>query len=160
MKESILHYVWQFRLFRMNNLKTTDGKMVEIIHPGLPNTDAGPDFFNAKIKIDDTLWAGNIEIHNQSSDWAKHRHTADKAYDNVILHVVNKADKAVFRTNGDPLPQLELEVPEHIRMNYNELLSGKKLATPPRSFKPKFHDAIFDKKKKKKTFTVSRRTKP
>ena len=126
MKESILHYVWQFRLFRMNNLKTTDGKMVEIIHPGLPNTDAGPDFFNAKIKIDDTLWAGNIEIHNQSSDWAKHRHTADKAYDNVILHVVNKADKAVFRTNGDPLPQLELEVPEHIRMNYNELLSGKK----------------------------------
>lgn len=126
MKESILHYIWQFRLFPAQDLKTTDGQTVEIIDVGKANTDAGPDFFNAKIKIDDTLWAGNIEIHTQSSDWIKHRHTADKAYNNVILHVVNRADMNVFRTTGDAVAQLELEVPEHIRSNYEELLSGKK----------------------------------
>ena len=117
MKESILHYIWQFRLFPVQDLKTTDGQTVEIIDPGKPNTDAGPDFFNAKIKIDNTLWAGNIEIHSLSSDWVRHHHTTDKAYDNVILHVVNKADANVFRTNGDSVAQLELAVPDHIRIN-------------------------------------------
>lgn len=126
MKESILHYIWQFRLFPVQDLKTTDGQTVEIIDPGKPNTDAGPDFFNAKIKIDNTLWAGNIEIHSLSSDWVRHHHTTDKAYDNVILHVVNKADANVFRTNGDSVAQLELAVPDHIRTNYDELLREKK----------------------------------
>lgn len=126
MKESILHYIWQFRLFPVQDLKTTDGQTVEIIDPGKPNTDAGPDFFNAKIKIDNTLWAGNIEIHSLSSDWVRHHHTTDKAYDNVILHVVNKADANVFRTNGDSVAQLELAVPDHIRINYDELLREKK----------------------------------
>ena len=124
--ESILHFVWQFRLFALQDLKTTDGQPVEVIDVGKLNTDAGPDFFNAKLKIDDTLWAGNIEIHNLSSDWIRHRHETDKAYDNVILHVVNKADTTVFRTNGEPIPQLELIVPEHIWQNYNELLAAKK----------------------------------
>ena len=126
MKESILHYIWQFRLFPVQDLKTTDGQTVEIIDPGKPNTDAGPDFFNAKIKIDNTLWAGNIEIHSLSSDWVRHHHTTDKAYDNVILHVVNKADANVVRTNGDSVAQLELAVPDHIRINYDELLREKK----------------------------------
>ncbi len=126
MKESILHFVWQFRLFALQDLKTTDGHAVEVIDVGKPNSDAGPDFFNAKLKIDGTLWAGNIEIHNLSSDWARHRHEVDKAYDNVILHIVNKADAPVFRTNREPIPQLELVVPEHIRQNYNELLAAKK----------------------------------
>lgn len=126
MKESILHYVWQFRLFSLQDLKTTDGQTVEVVDVGKPNTDAGPDFFNAKLKIDGTLWAGNIEIHNLSSDWIRHQHETDKAYDNVILHIVNKADIPVFRTNREPIPQLELIVPEHIRRNYNELLAAKK----------------------------------
>ena len=99
---------------------------MESIDPGNPNTDAGPDFFIAKIKIDNTLWAGNIEIHSLSSDWVRHHHTTDKAYDNVILHVVNKADANVFRTNGDSVAQLELAVPDHNRINYDELLREKK----------------------------------
>lgn len=126
MKESILHFVWQFRLFSMQELKSTDGMPVEVIDVGRPNTDAGPDFFNAKLKIGETVWAGNIEIHNLSSDWFKHGHETDKAYDNVILHIVNKADRAVFRTNGEQIPQLELEVPEHIKQNYEELFASKK----------------------------------
>ncbi len=126
MKESILHYIWQYKLFSTLNLKTTDGQPVEVIDSGKLNTDAGPDFFNSKIKIDGTLWAGNVEIHNLSSDWTKHHHISDKAYDNVILHVVNKADSPVFRTNGIPVPQLELEVPEFIMKNYTGLLNGRK----------------------------------
>lgn len=126
MKESILHYVWQYKLFSLQDLKTTTGLAVELIDVGRPNTDAGPDFFNAKLKIGGTLWAGNIEIHNLSSDWQKHKHDADKAYDNVILHVVNKADSEVFRTNGEVIPQLELVVPHSIRENYQELMAAKK----------------------------------
>ena len=92
MKESILHYVWQNKLFQAHNLKTTAGESVEIIDVGRHNTDAGPDFFNAKIKIADTIWAGNIEIHTCSTDWNRHNHQTDSAYNNVILHVVHKAD--------------------------------------------------------------------
>lgn len=92
MKESILHYVWQYKLFALQELKTTDGQTVEVIDVGKPNFDSGPDFFNAKIKISDTVWAGNVEIHTLSSDWFRHSHDVDKAYDNVILHIVARAD--------------------------------------------------------------------
>lgn len=126
MKESILHYFWQFRLFSIQELKTTDGQSVEVIDVGKPNTDAGPDFFNAKLKIGDTYWAGNVEIHNESSDWLKHHHHKDKAYDNVILHVVGLADMDIFRTSGEKIFQLELIVPEYIQKNYEELLNAKK----------------------------------
>ena len=126
MNESILHFVWQFRLFEMQKMQTTDGQAVEVIDVGKFNTDAGPDFFNAKVKIDDTLWAGNVEIHNLSSDWHVHGHNEDKAYDNVILHVVRKSDKDIFRTSGDKIPQLELEIPDYILKNYNELSASKK----------------------------------
>ncbi len=68
MKESILHYIWQYKLFTTTGLQTTDGELVEVIDTGKPNSDAGPDFFNAKIKIGDTLWAGNVEIHTYASD--------------------------------------------------------------------------------------------
>lgn len=126
MKESILHYVWQYRLFEATQLTTTRGDSVEVIDPGKLNTDAGPDFFNAKLKIDDTLWAGNIEIHNQSADWKKHNHQNDKAYDNVILHVVQKADVDVFRSNGELIPQMELAVPVDIQTRYDDLITSRK----------------------------------
>lgn len=126
MNESILHYVWQNRLFPLHTLKTTDGFFLEIIDTGHPNSDAGPDFFNAKIKIEDTLWAGNVEIHDLSSDWHKHNHTTDKSYDSVILHVVRKADIAISRTNGEKIPQLELPIPEHVKNNYEQLLASRK----------------------------------
>jgi hypothetical protein len=126
MKESILHYVWQQKLFSTHQLKTTDGESVEVIDVGKYNSDAGPDFFNAKIKIAGTTWAGNVEIHSQSTDWIKHKHQRDKAYDNVILHVISKADTTVFRTDGDKIPQLELKFPQAIEMNYEELVQSKK----------------------------------
>jgi hypothetical protein len=126
MKESILHYVWQNKLFVSQGIKTTDGERVEIIDVGRINTDAGPDFFNAKIKIGDTLWAGNVEIHTASSEWNKHNHQQDKAYDSVILHVVLQADSDVYRIDGTKIPQLELKFPQQIETNYELLFSQQK----------------------------------
>lgn len=126
MKESILHYVWQHRLFTAHNLRTTDGEQVEVIDVGRYNTDAGPDFFNSKIKIGNTLWAGNVEIHTNSTDWAKHNHQADKAYDSVILHVVGRADGDVYRSDGEKIPQLELISLPGIVTNYQKLFSEQK----------------------------------
>ena len=126
MKESILHYVWQNKLFSLQNLTTTDAESVDVVDVGRINTDAGPDFFNAKIKIADTIWAGNVEIHTHSSDWNKHSHQLDKAYDSVILHVVSRVDTDVFRTDGTKIPQLELKFPTSIAHNYEQLCSQQK----------------------------------
>jgi len=126
MKESILHYVWQNKLFTAHDLKTTDGETLEVIDVGKNNTDAGPDFFNAKIRIGKTLWAGNVEIHTCSSEWHKHNHQSDKAYDSVILHVVLHADREVYRRDGDRIPQLELIYPKQIDLNYEHLIHVQK----------------------------------
>ncbi|MDR1654282.1 MAG: DUF2851 family protein [Prevotellaceae bacterium] len=124
--EALLHYVWQHKLFYINNLTTTDGVPVEVVDTGKSNTDAGPDFFNAKIRIGSTLWAGNVEIHTRSSEWNKHKHLNNKAYDNVILHVVCQADVDIFRSDGTEIPQMALSFPAPILQNYRELLSAKK----------------------------------
>jgi hypothetical protein len=126
MKESILHYIWQQKLFKAHDLRTTDGEKLEIIDVGRLNVDAGPDFFNAKIKIGETIWAGNIEIHLSSSDWKKHQHQHDKNYNSVILHVVKIADDIVTRADGDKIPQLELSYSENIELNYERLFNEQK----------------------------------
>ena len=126
MKESILHYVWQYKLFTACNLQTTDGESVEVINVGKYNTDAGPDFFNSKVKIGDTLWAGNIEIHTRSTDWNKHNHQNDKAYDSVILHVVAEIDGEVYRTDGEHIPQVKITCPASIESNYEQLINDQK----------------------------------
>ena len=123
-KEDFLHYVWQHKLF-LQNLKTTDNESVEIINTGRKNLDAGPDFFNAKIKIGDTMWAGNVEIHLQSSNWQHHKHEKDEAYQSVILHVVKNADKEITRKSGEKIPQLELKYSEELEQNYTNLLTRK-----------------------------------
>ena len=102
-------------------LQTTTGEPVEVIDAGLPNTNAGPDFFNAKLKIGSTLWVGNIEVHTLASDWMRHGHDKDAAYDNVILHVEETVDCEVFRANGVPVPQLQLPCPDPVRQRYDEL---------------------------------------
>ncbi|MGB4774069.1 MAG: DUF2851 family protein [Daejeonella sp.] len=124
--EDFLHYLWKLRLFNQLDLKTTAGETLEILSPGIHNKHAGPDFENAKIRIGKTLWAGNVEIHLNSSDWLRHNHQQDKAYDNVILHVVNQHDKSVLRTNGTEIPTLELKdlIPAHIAFNYEQLMQG------------------------------------
>jgi hypothetical protein len=126
MKESILHYIWQNKLFTAHDLRTTAGESVEVIDIGRFNTNAGPDFFNAKIKIADTLWAGNVEIHSHSADWRKHNHQDDKAYDSVILHVVAEVGEDVYRVDGERIPQLKLIFPALIETNYEQLISEQK----------------------------------
>ena len=101
---------------------TTEGRPVQVIDPGMQNTDAGPDFFNAKIKIDGTLWVGSVEIHDKSSDWLLHHHDTDKAYDCVILHIIGFNDFQPVRTNGNPIPQMLLTVPENILRSIDWLL--------------------------------------
>lgn len=125
MPEEFLQYIWENRLFFSERLTTTTGERLEIINPGKRNSDAGPDFFNAKVKIEKTTWAGNIEIHSKASDWNKHRHQHDKAYDNVVLHVVENADNEITRTNGELIPTLELQYPAQLAQNYRDLLEAK-----------------------------------
>jgi hypothetical protein len=126
MKESILHYIWQNKLFDATRLFSDDNEKIEVIDTGKPNSDAGPDFFNAKVRIGDTLWAGNVEIHTRSSDWFRHGHQADKAYDNVILHVVKYSEGVVTRSDGKPVSQVKLIYPDKIEKKYNELISNEK----------------------------------
>lgn len=127
MTEEFLHYVWKYKLFEWLNLTTTAGETVEIIKSGEHNFDSGPDFFNSKIKIGPTLWAGNVEIHINASDWEKHNHANNKAYSNVILHVVFYADKTIKHISGEDIPTIELKerIPEKLYQNYIQLKSSK-----------------------------------
>lgn len=121
--EQLLHYVWQHRLFPLQLLTTHEGVPLEIIDTGLYNRDAGPDFFNAKVRIDGQLWVGNIEIHLRSSDWYRHHHDSDPHYNNVVLHVAATIDKDVVTQCGTRLPQLQLAIPEELRRSYTQLMT-------------------------------------
>lgn len=120
--EQLLHYVWKHKLFPLTELRTTAGQPVEVIDPGLGNPNAGPDFLNAKLKLNGMLWVGNVEIHEKSSDWYRHGHATNPVYDSVILHITQHIDCEVCRTNGEPIPQLLLTCPDSVRANYRELL--------------------------------------
>lgn len=120
--EQLLHYCWKHRLFPVVGLHTTDGQPVEVLDPGLHNRNSGPDFFNAKVKIGGQLWVGNVEIHDKASDWFLHGHEKDNHYNNVVLHVVGIADAEARTADGMKPPQMELDVPDSVRQNYEELL--------------------------------------
>lgn len=111
MPEIVLHYIWEHCLWAGFEQYTTDGKKVEILSVGEHNRDAGPDYSHARIRIDGHEWVGNIEIHVCSSDWTKHHHHLDKAYDNIIMHVVRTADKPIYNSKGELVPQCELNYP-------------------------------------------------
>jgi len=108
MNEQFLHHLWKFRLLT-NDLLTADGEEVVVLHPGQHNRDSGPDFLNARIRIGKTLWAGNVECHVRSSDWLRHKHQDDEAYQNIILHVVYESDKIIRRSNGEMIPEVALK---------------------------------------------------
>lgn len=122
--EKLMQYVWKHRLWRSEDMVTNTGKKVWVVDPGLLNTDAGPDFFNAKIEIDGHMWVGNVEMHYRATDWKRHHHDSDKAYDSVILHVVAKDDAPVRRTNGELIPQLVLEVSPQFNADYASLVGA------------------------------------
>lgn len=129
--EDFLHYLWKTKQCYDNNLKTTDGKSLEIIEFGIHNHDAGPDFSYVKISIDHVTWIGNMEMHIHSSDWYRHHHQDDKAYDNVILHVVYEYDEAVMDKDGNEIPTLELKP-----LISTELIDNYRLLTTKKSFIP------------------------
>ncbi len=122
--EGLLQYIWQHKLWLSEDMVTNDGRRVRVIDPGLLNTDAGPDFFNAKVEIDGHLWVGNVEIHVRASDWKRHHHDEDPAYDSVILHVVEKDDAPVHRINGELIPQVELRVSPRFNECYDRLINA------------------------------------
>jgi hypothetical protein len=116
----------------MENLKTTTGEELEIFSAGLHNNDSGADFQNARIRIGDTIWAGNAELHLSSSDWRKHGHQDDNAYDNVILHVVYRDDEPLVLTNGRRVPTLELHdrISPELYNRYHHLVFGNQQVIP------------------------------
>lgn len=105
MNEDILSFIWRFQYFDSSDLQTADGQIISVTHPGIRNSDSGPDFSNARIQIDGVSWAGAIEIHVNASDWDRHGH---KNYESVILHVVWNDDKVLFRNDGTTIPTLAL----------------------------------------------------
>ena len=111
MPEILLHYIWEHCLWAGFAQQTTDGRSVEILSVGEHNHDAGPDYSHARIRIDGREWVGNIELHVCSSDWVRHKHHLDKAYDTVVLHVVRTADKPVYNSRGELVAQCELQYP-------------------------------------------------
>ncbi len=125
-KEDFLHYLWRLKKINTHDLVTTDGKLINIVHFGTYNTDSGPDFFNAKIGIDGTVWAGNIEMHVFSSDWVRHRHQHDKAYENVILHVVYEHDLKDHNSLVQNIPTIELKgkIPKSYLDTYLHLMQS------------------------------------
>ncbi|MDR1381023.1 MAG: DUF2851 family protein [Tannerella sp.] len=121
--ESMLQYVWKHGLYAKSEFVTVEGTPVFVIDAGMQNTDAGPDFFNAKIRMGDSMWVGDVEIHDRASDWQAHGHHKDRAYDSVILHVVGLDDTPAYRTDGGVVPQAVLHIPEKVRQNIAWLLS-------------------------------------
>ncbi len=110
MKEDFLHYLWQHQYFRKEALQTTSGEAVQVLHPGQYNrSDAGPDFFNARLLLDQTEWIGSVEIHLKATDWRRHQHQHDAKYNQVILHVVWEEDGEILREEGTPIPTVELK---------------------------------------------------
>jgi hypothetical protein len=124
MNEDFLQFIWEHKLFHHDRLVTVGGEKVEVLSCGIRNRDSGPDFFNARIRLDDTIWAGNLEIHKCSSDWKKHRHDGDAAYENIILHVVAKYDLPVLTPSGEEIPALVLSYPSYLLGNYEYLLAS------------------------------------
>jgi len=122
--ETLLHYVWKHKLYETGDLRTKEGVPFEILDAGVYNSNAGPDFFNAKIRMEEKTWVGNIEIHTVSSDWYKHQHDKDKAYNSVILHVAETIDlKEVCDSAGRKIPQWQIKIPERVQANYAFLLN-------------------------------------
>lgn len=126
MTEAFLHYIWKYKAFDFSRLKTLEGEHIHVIKTGEHNRNAGPDFFNARIKIGDTVWAGNIEIHLKTSDWNKHAHTGKDNYDNLILHVVYEHDREIIQ-RGKPVATAELKnlIPQKLTGNYTALMNAK-----------------------------------
>jgi hypothetical protein len=124
MNEALLQFIWQYSIYDGAALRSAEGEPVTVIHPGQRNTNAGPDFLNARIKIGKTILAGHIELHVHTSDWLKHEHQHDDAYKNLILHVVYNNDLPAI--NNIPLLELATHIPKHIEAKYSGLINTRR----------------------------------
>lgn len=125
-----MQYIWQHRLWLQADMRTVDGRSIHVIDPGQLNTDSGPDFFNAKISIDGHMWAGDVEIHVRASDWHRHHHDGDKAYDSVILHVVDRDDTPIHRSDGSIIPQICMPCAAEFSKSYSALVDRADIDLP------------------------------
>lgn len=164
--ELLLHYCWKHKLFPAIGMLTTDNETVEVLDPGLHNRNAGPDFFNAKVKIGGQLWVGNVEIHDKASDWFVHGHDKDEHYNNVVLHVVGVADAEACTADGVKPPQMVITVPDSVRQNYEELLKTdsyppcyKIIPSLSRLMKHSWMSALETERLERKTEDIQRRVK-
>ena len=124
--EAFLHYIWAHRRYtELIPQCALAGARIEVLDPGVLNVHAGPDFFAAKVRIDDLLWVGAVEIHHASSEWHQHHHDTDPAYRSVILHVVEQDNRPVIFPSGEVLPTCLLMVPEELRPEAAALLSAE-----------------------------------
>lgn len=128
--EMAMQQIWRFRLWNTPRLLTTRGEVVMIVNPGIFNTGAGPDFGNAVLKIDGQIWVGSVEMHIRASDWHRHGHDGDSAYNNVILHVVGVADCEIKREDGTVIPTLVMSVEGEFVDTFNTLLHSTSLVLP------------------------------
>lgn len=124
MKEEFLHYLWKYSLYDADSLLDNDGKRITVIHPGEYNRDSGPDFFNSRLLIGDTVWAGNVEIHIRSSHFDLHGHQHDPAFNNVILHVVAENDRKVINERGEELLTSEIKFDQALYEKYLSLVNN------------------------------------
>jgi hypothetical protein len=124
MKEEFLHYLWKYSLYYPDRLVDPDGNRIEVLDPGQYNQDSGPDFFNARIRIDGTEWAGNVEIHTRSSHFEAHGHNRDHAFDNVILHIVAESDRRVMNARGEEVLTVKIEFDQSLFEKYLELMNN------------------------------------
>ncbi len=159
MPELLLHYIWQMKAFLALPQETTDGRCVEVIDVGTHNTDAGPDFFNVKLRIDGQVWVGNVEIHILSSDWYRHKHEKDAAYDNIILHVVKQADREVRNSRGEVIPQCELRYPTDEKQLERLLIDrlsvcNTKIAEQPSLVAETWKQTLLNRRLQKKTEAI------
>ena len=149
--EIVMQQAWRFRLWGTGRISTSQGKTVRVLEAGKLNTGPGPDFRDAKIMVDDKIWVGNIEIHRNASDWHRHDHSNDLAYDNVILHVVGNDDCRIARKDGTEILQTTMNVGEGFTGLFNLLLNtpsyvlpmcGKSLHLVPGIFKTDWITAL------------------
>jgi hypothetical protein len=124
MKEEFLHYLWKYRLYDSEKLVDNDGNRIIVVHQGEYNRDSGPDFFNSRIIISGTEWAGNVEIHSKASHFDLHGHQTDPAFNNVILHVVAENDKKVFNAKGEELLTVKLKFDPILYEKYISLVNN------------------------------------
>lgn len=137
MTESFIHYLWQFQQFDKTLLQTTNREPIRVLKTGILNTDAGPDFSQARLLIGEIEWVGNIEIHIKASDWNNHNHQTDAGYNNVILHVVWEYDKSIVREDGSEVPTLALKpiTDPALLEKYQLLISNKNVIPCAAQFK-------------------------